>query len=147
MFWFFFNVLFALIIGSSDVWNSIWKWYYCVRLFRFLISNYKFHLFSNFIYVRTFFSKSVPIYSKLEKKKKWLCRCITKNGISWLHKECLNVNYSLSPINKNTSKLYTRNPVLTFMNFICSWEKAFKIEDYYLKSICMFSCYFRINAL
>lgn len=56
-------------------------------------------------------SKSVPVCSKLEKVNVWLCRCVTEDGLSWLDKECLNINYALGPINKNSSTLYARNPL------------------------------------
>lgn len=66
-------------------------------------------MFGTFIY----FSKSMHIFSKHEKNiTTWLCRCISKDVIPWLHKECLDMNYALGPVNKNMSNLYARNRLL-----------------------------------
>ena len=35
----------------------------------------------------------------------WLCGCISADEIPWLLKECLNINYTLGPINKISSSL------------------------------------------
>lgn len=78
-----------------------------------------FHLCLEHLY--TFFSKPVHMYSMLEENiTTWLCRCFTEDVIPWLHKEYLNINYTLGPINKNSPNLYTRNFLLTFLNFFCS---------------------------
>lgn len=123
---------------------NIWKWFNCMILFRFLISNYKFicsnkfHLCLEHLY--TFFSKSVPTFSKNEKN---LTTYISEDGIPWLHKGCLDINYALGPINKDLANLYTRNSL--FHEFYMFMRKGFKMEDYYHKNyIC---CYFRANTL
>lgn len=67
-----------------------------------------FHLCLQHLY--TFFSKSGHIYSMVEDNiAVWLCRCISEYEIPWLLKECLNISYTLGPINKISFSLYAVN--------------------------------------